>query len=757
MSIDALVSDTQTRAQILPRRKADIQRIGLDRTVDPYLFPGAPANGLIQQYGAATSAGLDTSLNRLRQEVFRRPIDLGVPDSVMGGIYVDRELYSTNTQKVALLRYFLEPLGVSVDKWSMGVRGRSRAYTFADVFGSYQNILDPKLRESLLTTGLTDPTRCSQLIGAVNSTLSSLPPAIEAPRYTDVQRIFNKSCIECHGGLGYRPYGSGFLDFSEDEAPPAMTPPMVSPRLARSYSRAVAYTTPDPATSTLYQKITETSEVCNPDITMGIGVMPCGGPPLSKTDIETIRRWIVGGRTYSEGDPHILTIDGVNYDLQTAGEIVLLRDEQLEIQARQTPVSTEGPLGPNDHTGLTSCVSVNSAIAVRVGPHRITYEPNDGGETDSNGLQLRIDGKLTKMDAREILLASGGRIVQTAAPGGIQIEAPGGTVIVITPNRWDYYRLWYLNLDVRHARATQGVMGAIARGNWLPALPDGSLMGPRPSSDLHERYVDLYEKFANAWRVSDATTLFDYAPGTSTQTFTLKSWPLEAPRSCIAPPQPQGPPPKPPLKAIAPEIAKQHCSGILANDRRLNCELDVMITGEPGFAKTYLLTEQIERNAPPAVPVLTSPEDGTIEWAKSIKFIWNKATDPDGDHVTYRHCVWDAHALTVPTFNNCDATSIGTSWQDRGILYILLLILIVCLLLVLLIMIGMKKRQGLAGLAIVIVAAVVLAFYIGTTNSYALSKTVTGLQPGKVYLWKVIAEDGKGGTTESKTRRLMIK
>jgi len=26
------------------------------------------------------------------------------------------------------------------------------------------------------------------------------------PTYTDVQRIFNKSCIECHGGLDYPPY-----------------------------------------------------------------------------------------------------------------------------------------------------------------------------------------------------------------------------------------------------------------------------------------------------------------------------------------------------------------------------------------------------------------------------------------------------------------------------------------------------------------------------------------------------------------------
>src|SRR5574341_2367243 len=60
----------------------------------------------IQQYGVATSAGLDVSLARLRQEVFRRPIDAGSGDAtVMGGIYVDRPPYSYNTNRIALYRY----------------------------------------------------------------------------------------------------------------------------------------------------------------------------------------------------------------------------------------------------------------------------------------------------------------------------------------------------------------------------------------------------------------------------------------------------------------------------------------------------------------------------------------------------------------------------------------------------------------------------------------------------------------------------
>ena len=131
----------------------------------------------------------------------------------MGGVYADRENESTdstpdNTAPVALYRYFLEPLGVSVDKWSMGVRGRSRTYTFADVFGNYTTTFREELPESL---GLPADVPCTSTMGPsimalVNAEFARLPAADAVPTYTDIQRIFNKSCIECHGGLGYPPY-----------------------------------------------------------------------------------------------------------------------------------------------------------------------------------------------------------------------------------------------------------------------------------------------------------------------------------------------------------------------------------------------------------------------------------------------------------------------------------------------------------------------------------------------------------------------
>ena len=75
------------------------------------------------------------------------------------------------------------------------------------------------------------------------------------------------------------------------------------------------------------------------------------------------------------GDPHVLTVDGTYYDFQAAGEFTILRDsEGLEVQARQTPVPTANPI-TDGHTGLTACVSVNTAVAARVGKSRVPTRP----------------------------------------------------------------------------------------------------------------------------------------------------------------------------------------------------------------------------------------------------------------------------------------------------------------------------------------------------------------------------------------------
>ncbi len=295
----------------------------------------------------------------------------------------------------------------------------------------------------------------------------------------------------------------------------------------------------------------------------------------------------------SVGEPHVTTIDGTRYDFQSAGEFVLLRHpEDLEIQTRQAPVATTFNPGPDPHDGLASCVSINAAVAARVGKRRVTYQPNLSGVPDPSGLQLRVDGALvTDLGPGGLNLGNSGRITNTVAQGGLQIDFPDGTVLFVTPAWWDGIRQWFLNVDVIPARAANGLMGAVPKGSWLPALPDSTSMGPMPRL-LHDRFVGLYQKFSDAWRVTNSNSLFDYAPGTSTDTFTNRNWPPEQPPCSL-----QGTIPVEPASEL---VAKQACQSVIGDNA--HCVFDVRVTGNPAFATTYLLSSLVSNTSNPAKP-----------------------------------------------------------------------------------------------------------------------------------------------------------
>lgn len=285
-----------------------------------------------------------------------------------------------------------------------------------------------------------------------------------------------------------------------------------------------------------------------------------------------------------DGDPHFVTVDGIKYDFQSAGEFTVLRDgNALEIQTRQSPVTTQPPIA-NAYTGLATCVSLNTAVAARVGKRRVTYEP--GFEKGSTDLQLRIDGVVTKLGPLGVSLGSGGRVTNAPIGTGIEIDFADGTSLTVVSNFWGPpHNRWYLNLSVRNTMASEGIMGALASGSWLPALPNGASMGPKPAA-LSQRFSDLYGRFADAWRVSNATSLFDYAPGTSTSTFTLASWPPEKP-PCNAPDSPA-------TKPMDDTTAQKLCRPVVDKNANANCVFDVGITGEAGFAKAYLASQRIQ-------------------------------------------------------------------------------------------------------------------------------------------------------------------
>jgi hypothetical protein len=318
------------------------------------------------------------------------------------------------------------------------------------------------------------------------------------------------------------------------------------------------------------------------------------------TSSTSLQPWLDPTNTISgmNGDTHITTLNGTRYDFQASGEFVSLRNpDGLEIQIRMTGIGTDFTPGADPYHGLATCVSINSAVAARVGEHRVTIQPNISGVPDPSGLQVRIDSVLTPVGAAGIDLGSGGRIDKSG--DAFQVTFPNGTVLMVTPLFWSSQSKWYLNVEVvrngmdnmdggdpNSSGSTGGLMAAIANGSWLPALPDGSTVGPMPGA-LSQRFSDLYGKFGEAWRVTGKTSLFDYKPGTSTETFTDRKWPSMN-SSCKVPENPQV---KKPIEAA---IARQFCRGITDKNTNAHCVFDVMNTAEPDFAKLYLIKQRIQ-------------------------------------------------------------------------------------------------------------------------------------------------------------------
>jgi hypothetical protein len=88
-------------------------------------------------------------------------------------------------------------------------------------------------------------------------------------------------------------------------------------------------------------------------------------------------------------------------------------------------------------------------------------------------------------------------------------------------------------------------------------------------------YNTLYNTFGNAWRVTNASTLFDYGPGQSTATFTNLSWPqLQGPCNVSN---------ETPVTPISATAAIEDCKAVTDPTMNADCVFDVQVTGFTGF------------------------------------------------------------------------------------------------------------------------------------------------------------------------------
>lgn len=211
-----------------------------------------------------------------------------------------------------------------------------------------------------------------------------------------------------------------------------------------------------------------------------------------------------GDGAHSFGDPHLVTFDSYAYSLQSVGEFILAQsqDGSVVVQARQ-----QAAFG-------SERVAMNVAVAMNIAGD--TVELGAGG---AEAAELMVNSEPVELDSVSSLgLDQGGRIERDSNsyrfvwPDGTQVQiSDSGTFIGIN-----------VHVAVGHRENMSGLLGDFNQEleNELVLQGESTRFEPYDLATLHGA-------FADSWRVTDENSLFSYASGQSTATFTDKTFPVE--------------------------------------------------------------------------------------------------------------------------------------------------------------------------------------------------------------------------------------
>ncbi len=264
-----------------------------------------------------------------------------------------------------------------------------------------------------------------------------------------------------------------------------------------------------------------------------------------------------GGCGGSNGDPHLTTLDGRFYDFQAAGEFTLIRSrkDSLEVQVREEPY----PGAPN--------LAINTAVALRVGSDRVVV-------SRGQPLSVQVGGRGFLVPARPARLAGGGRIAMVRDQ--VEVVWPDSTVARI----WSV-GTWGVAVLVKPVAARKGTLSGLLGDFDGNQDNDFKTRGGRALGEVADSRRKLYGVFGESWRITQRTSLFDYAPGQSTRTFTNRSIPHEIVITAS-------------LSPSARRRAEAACRSLKIRDSRIfqACVLDVAGTGDNRFATAGATLQQ---------------------------------------------------------------------------------------------------------------------------------------------------------------------
>lgn len=262
------------------------------------------------------------------------------------------------------------------------------------------------------------------------------------------------------------------------------------------------------------------------------------------------------------GDPHLVTLDGLNYDMQSVGEfdLVSVPDRAINVQARFAAAGTQSSV---------------VAVAADWGDQKVEMRADGSLLLDGRALTIPVNKGITSSENPDSYLVNDNGTYRLAWAPEEDGEAP---VVLswqpINPN------LASIGVDVPSGVPTVGLLGD----------NDGN-----SSNDLRTREgaavdasnpVQIHDVYADSWRISDSTTEFTYAAGETTTTFTDRSFPKEIVTTGHFP--------------VADQAAAQRAcdaAGVAVGPSFQNCVLDVLVTRDNDFAAAFAGIADTSRTA----------------------------------------------------------------------------------------------------------------------------------------------------------------
>jgi len=312
-----------------------------------------------------------------------------------------------------------------------------------------------------------------------------------------------------------------------------------------------------------------------------------------------------GLRGIVHGDPHIVSIDGVKYDLQSHGEFVLSKDNELEVHARFEPAG--------------SYASVVTGVGLGFAGNRISITRGAFYNTPAlriNGATVNFDTamKLQAIMTTDSSLSREGGSVQLrgelgndANPMEFEFRFTTGHKLIARISVSSYGKQYFM-LTTSHPSSSSGICRGLL-GNCDGNNDNDFITADGTQISMSEMTTaKLYDEFAESYRVTDDSSFLHYATGKDTSSFTDKSFHQNAELDMTK------------FTAAQRAAAEAACSAIRTSGGLYQqCLYDVLATNDAQFAAGYEVLISLEGTDTPkgqaqiagVAPGLTDPSSTT--------------------------------------------------------------------------------------------------------------------------------------------------